>query len=35
MFGSGKMFGSGAFSGKMLLAKIVENYKIDDYFRAA
>jgi len=25
---------SGALSGKMLLVRIVENYKIDDYFRA-
>ncbi len=26
-------FGSGAFSGKMLLVRIVENNKIDAYFR--
>jgi len=29
-----KIFGSGALSGKMLLARIFENNKIDDYFRA-
>jgi len=27
-------FGSGALSGKMLLVRIVENNKIDAYFRA-
>ncbi len=27
-------FGSSALSGKMLLVRIVENNKIDDYFRA-
>ncbi len=26
-------FGSGALSGKMLLVRIVENNKIDEYFR--
>ena len=26
--------GSGALSGKMLLARIIENNKIDDYFRS-
>ncbi len=26
-----KSFGSGAYSGKMLLLRIVENNKIDDY----
>ncbi len=29
-----KKFGSGALSGKILLVRIIENYKIDDYFRA-
>ncbi len=29
------IFGSGALSGKMLLARIVENNKIDAYFREA
>ncbi len=29
-----KILGSGALSGKMLLVRIVENNKIDDYFRA-
>ena len=29
-----KTFGSGALSGKMLLVRIVENNKIDDYFRS-
>ncbi len=28
------VFGSGDLSGKMLLVRIVENNKIDDYFRA-
>ena len=28
------IFGSGALSGKMLLVRIVENMKIDAYFRA-
>ncbi len=28
-----KILGSGALSGKMLLVRIVENNKIDDYFR--
>ncbi len=28
------MFGSGALSGKMLHVRIVENNKIDAYFRA-
>ena len=28
------LFGSGAFSGKMLLVRIVENNKFDAYFRA-
>ncbi len=28
-----KSFGSGALSGKMLLVRIVENIRIDDYFR--
>ena len=27
-------FGSGALSGKLLLVRIVENNKIDTYFRA-
>ena len=29
-----KLFGSGALSGKILLVRIVENNKIDAYFRA-
>ena len=29
-----RFFGSGALSGKMLLVRIVENNKIDTYFRA-
>ena len=29
------IFGYGALSGKMLLVRIVENNKIDDYFRAS
>ena len=29
-----KLFGSGALSGKILLVRIIENNKIDAYFRA-
>ncbi len=31
---SNKIFGSGALSGKMFLVRIVENNRIDAYFRA-
>ncbi len=35
LFVPGKtLFGSDAVSGKMLLIRIVENYKIDVYFKA-
>ncbi len=30
----GKLFGSGALSGKMMLVRIIENNKIDAYFRS-
>ncbi len=31
---SSKLVGSGALPGKMLLVRIIENNKIDSYFRA-
>ncbi len=34
LFYKKNIFGSGAFSGKMFLVRIVENDKIDAYFRA-
>ncbi len=34
LFNHEVLLGSGALSGEMLLVRIIENNKVDDYFRA-